>query len=298
MASTPSILATTVAATAALAAAPAQALDLDALWNFRDPAASEQRFREALASARGDDALILQTQIARTHGLRRQWERAREILAGVQPQLEGAGAEARVRHALEWGRTWASATHPPEALTDDAKRQARAAYDRALATAREARLDGLAIDAIHMYAFIDTAPADAERIAREALAVSVASTQPAARRWEASIRHNLGYALHQQGRYDDALAQFRQSRSLREAAGNAGGERVARWMTAWTLRAMKRADEALEMQLALERDNAAAGTPDVYVYEELEILYRERGNAERARHYADKLAALRQETPK
>jgi 16S rRNA C1402 N4-methylase RsmH len=69
-------------------------------------------------------------------------------------------------------------------------------------------------------------------------------------------------------------------------------------MIAWTLRAMRRGDEALEMQLALERDHAAAGTPDAYVFEELEILYRERGDAERARRYADKLAALRQETPK
>lgn len=298
MAWTPPRLAAALSVGAALAAPPAQALDLDALWNFRDPAGSEQRFREALATARGDDALVLQTQIARSLGLRRQFERAREVLSAMQPQLEGAGAEPRVRHALEWGRSWASATHPPEALTADAKREARAAWERALALARQARLDGLAIDAIHMFAFIDTAPADQERYAREALTVSVASNQPAARRWEASIRHNLGYALHQQGRHDDALAQFRQSRVLREAAGNPGGERVARWMIAWTLRAMRRGDEALEMQLALERDHAAAGTPDAYVFEELEILYRERGDAERARRYADKLAALRQETPK
>lgn len=289
-----SILAAAIAPMAVMSAEPARALDLDALWNFRDPAASEQRFREALATARGDDALILQTQIARTHGLRRQFERSREVLAAIEPQLAGAGPEPRVRHALEWGRSWASATHPPELLTDDAKRQARTAWDRALAVAREARLDGLAIDAIHMVAFIDTTPADQERVAREALAISVASTQPAARRWEASIRQNLGRALHLQGRHDDALEQFRQARALREAAGNVDGERVARWLMAWTLRAMKRADEALQMQLALERDNAASGTPDRYVFEELEILYRERGDAERARRYA----ALRQEHAK
>ena len=50
-----------LAATTAVAA-----VDLDALWSFHDPAASEARFRAALDSAQGDDALILQTQIART----------------------------------------------------------------------------------------------------------------------------------------------------------------------------------------------------------------------------------------
>ena len=44
--------------------------DLSMLWDFNQPDVSEQRFRAALASAAGDDALILQTQIARTYGLR------------------------------------------------------------------------------------------------------------------------------------------------------------------------------------------------------------------------------------
>ena len=62
--------------------------------------------------------------------------------------------------------------------------------------------------------------------------------------------------------------------------------RTARWMVAWTLRALQRQDEALALQLRLEHENDAAGEPDVYVFEELEILYRERGDAERATHYA------------
>ena len=65
-------------------ASPAMAIDLDALWDFSKPALSEERFRSALAGASGDDALILQTQIARTWGLRRDFERARAILAEVE----------------------------------------------------------------------------------------------------------------------------------------------------------------------------------------------------------------------
>jgi hypothetical protein len=44
------------------------AMDIDDLWNFNDAAASQARFREALASSKGDDALMLRTQIARALG--------------------------------------------------------------------------------------------------------------------------------------------------------------------------------------------------------------------------------------
>jgi hypothetical protein len=58
-------------------------------------------------------------------------------------------------------------------------------------------------------------------------------------------------------------------------------------MVAWTLRALGRADEALEIQLRLERECDDAHAPDQYVYEELEILYRARGNGDKAKHYAE-----------
>jgi hypothetical protein len=58
-------------------------------------------------------------------------------------------------------------------------------------------------------------------------------------------------------------------------------------MVAWTLRALGKMDEALEIQLRLERECDAAKKPDRYVFEELEILYRARGDAPRAKHYAD-----------
>lgn len=282
---------------ALLAALPVQAmaaLDPAPLWDHARPDVSEQRFRDALATASGDDALILQTQIARTWGIRKEFERAREILRAQQPQRDAAGPEARVHWWLEWGRTYASAKHTPEQVTPQAQQEARTAFDTALATARAAKLDALAIDAIHMYAFIDTAPADQLRHGRDALAIALASAQPAARQWEASIRNNVGYALHQLGRYDEALAEFQQAVRLRETMGHAGRLRIAHWMVAWTLRALKRDDEALAIQLRLERENDAAGEPDPYVFEELETLYRSRGDAARAAHYADRLKAAKQ----
>ena len=262
------------------------AIDLAPLTDFSKPGLSEQRLRAALATASRDDGLILQTQIARTYGIRGDFARAREILTSIEPQIQTASAEVRVRHALETGRTLASATHPLDAQTPEAQELARSAYLRAFELAKAERLDGLAVDALHMLAFVDTAPLDQLKWGQAALAMAEASPQTGARKWEASLRNNVGYALKQLGRYDEALVQFRQAVVLRERAQNAEATRAAHWMVASTLRALSHFDEALEIQLRLERECDAAGTPDPYVFEELEILYLGRGDDVRAKLYA------------
>jgi tetratricopeptide (TPR) repeat protein len=229
----------------------------------------------------------LQTQIARSFGLRKDFAQAQEILKSIEKPVASAGPEARARYALELGRTYASAIHPPESQTPESKKLARAAYESALVVAKGAGLDGLAIDAIHMLAFVDTEPADQLKWGREALAAVVASNQPEAKKWEASIQNNIGYALHQLGRFDEALTTFKQALVLRERGTNEEAIRVAHWMIAWTLRAMGRMDEALDIQLRLERECDAAKVPDPYVFEELEALYRARGDDVRANHYVE-----------
>ncbi|UDF36331.1 UNVERIFIED_ORG: tetratricopeptide repeat protein [Shinella sp. XGS7] len=279
-----------------LLAASAQAQDLDALWDYARPALSEQRFRAALVQARGDEALILQTQIARSLGLRRDFEGARALLLSLEPQLATAGPEARVRQALELGRSFISASHPSAQRTPEAREAARRAYLAALAEARAAGLDGLAVDALHMMAFVDSAPADQLRWNREALALAETSPQPAARRWRASLQNNLGLSLRELGRPQEALQAFQAALALREqeAPGSDGGSRlrIARWMVAHQLRLLGETEAALSQQLALEQACAAAGQPDPYVFEELEILYRARGDAERAAHYAQRRAGM------
>lgn len=272
----------------------AMAVDLASLWDFARPDVSEQRFKAALEGAVADDAWILRTQIARTYGLRKDFDTARKLLLEIEPAMATAGPEARVRFHLELGRTFASAAHPRELLGPEAQARARREFESALALARGSRLDGLAIDAIHMFAFIDTAPADQLKWGQAALDVAVSSQQADARRWEASIRNNIGYALHQLGRYAEALEQFQQALAIRERGTNAAATRVARWMVGWTLRSLGRHDEALQVQLALEQDNDVAGQPDPYVFEELEALYRQAGDAARAEHYARRKAAAGQ----
>jgi len=262
------------------------AIDLNPLWNFDDPAQSEQRLRSALLSASGDDAFILQTQIARSYGLRADFAKAQEILKNLEPKLQTADAEGRTRYWLELGRTYSSATHSPDSQTSDAKKSARTAYEQAFESAKTAHLDGLAIDALHMLAFVDTAPADQLKWSREALAISQASSQGPAKRWEPSLRNNIGYALYQLGKYEDALEQFKQAVVLREQGKDVQATRIAHWMVGWTLRALNRIDEALVIQLRLEREREAAGAPSPYVFEELELLYRAKGDETRADHYA------------
>jgi hypothetical protein len=58
-------------------------------------------------------------------------------------------------------------------------------------------------------------------------------------------------------------------------------------MVGWTLRALNRIDDALEVQLRLERERRAAGVPSPYVFEELELLYRAKGDETLANHYAE-----------
>lgn len=274
-----------------LLTSPAMAIDLDALWDFSKPALSEERFRAALATASGDDALILQTQIARTWGLSRDFDRARTLLAEAHPKLAQAGPEPCVRYWLELGRTYSSATHAPDQITPQAKATARECFGRALEIARAAKLDGLAIDVLHMMALVDTAPADQLRWGHQALKVALASQQPAARDWEAALRNNIGYALHQMGRNEEALAEFQRALAARQSQGKAREIRIAQWMIAMTLRDLDRLDEAREIQLRLERECDAAGAPDPYVFEELEKIYRAQNNAERANHYAARLKA-------
>lgn len=268
---------------------PAMALDLNSLWDFSSAAKSEQRFRAALASATPDEKLVLQTQIARTYGLRGDFAKAREVLATLEPAQSSASAEVQVRYFLELGRTYASAAHPKESLTPEALDKARTSYLRAYDLAAAARLDALAIDALHMMPFVDSKPEQQLEWNRKAIAYMERSDQPDAKRWEGSLRNNVGYALRLKGDNNAALEQFRLSRAAYERAGRTRNVRIADWMIARTYRAQGKYSEALAIQLELERAWDKDGEPDPEVFEELEHLYRALGNEERARHYAARL---------
>lgn len=269
----------------AFASAGVAAIELTELWDFDHPDVSERRFRDALQTATGDDALILQTQISRSHGLRGDFARARATLGEIAAAVQGAGPEARVRYQLELGRSYVSATHPPESRTPQALALARTAYVSAFELARDTHLDGLAVDALHMMAFVDRAPADQLRWTQQALALVEASDQAAAKRWEASLRNNIGFALHDLGQHEQALTEFQRALKIRQAGTDAEATRDAQWAVGWELRALGRNKEAIAVQQALAHDAEAAGAPAADIYEELETLYRAQGDEASARRY-------------
>ncbi|MEO8084060.1 MAG: tetratricopeptide repeat protein, partial [Ardenticatenales bacterium] len=248
----------------------------DDLWDFADPAATEQRFRDLLADPRvvalPSLGVEIETQIARTLGLRRRFDEARAVLDAAQPRIAPAStapaatpdiARARVRWLLERGRTHASGIHADDPAA------AMALYVEAFDLARAIGEERLAIDAAHMAAIVAADPARQERWNLDALALAESATDPKARRWRGSLLNNLGMAYHDAGRYDDALHAFERLREVREAAGDPSAVFIAWWMIAWTLRFLGRHEEALAILDRLHADATARGAPDGYVCEEL-----------------------------
>lgn len=260
------------------------AVDVDALWNFNDPAASEARFRESLSKAQGDHALILRTQIARTLGLRKRYDEAHRELDAIEPSLASAGAEPRVRTWLERGRTLRSSGKPLEG---------KPLFVRAFETADAAKLERLVADALHMIALAE--PNLEERLAwnRRTIDYARRASDPRAQGWQAAAHNNIGNDLREAGRYDDSLVAFCDALAAYERRGGADEVRIARWQIANVLRLKGQRDEALAMQVALERDAAAARAPDPYVYDELALLHRAAGNEKSALDAEARAAQLR-----
>ncbi len=232
--------------------------DPTALWNFDDPAGSEERFRAAAATAEGADRLVLMTQVARALGLQERYDEGHAVL----DDLSVDDAEVVTRASLERGRLLRSA-----GVADEAQRH----FEAAAAAAREAGLEALQVDALHMVAL--AAPAEEQqRLTEEALAVARTSSEQAARDWDASLLNNLGMVHADAGDWPAALAAFEEALAARERIGDPGRTRVARWMVGWALRNLGRTDEALAVQTALKAELEAAGEEDPYVDEELRLL--------------------------
>lgn len=242
--------------------------ELIALWDFRDPSGSEERFRAVLAAAEDASArLEVQTQIARAMVLQRRFDEAVTLLEGLRPALaavapeDEVGRRARVRWFLERGRATSASVHrtaPARALRDFT-----AAYDHAV----QAGEDALAADAAHMAAIVTEGPAG-EGWTERGLRIAEASTDPAARNWRGTLLTNRGMARHEQGRFAEALADFEGAFSARVEQGDPERIFVAEWMIAWTLRGLGRHEEALAILDRLEVEAATRGRPDVYVHDE------------------------------
>lgn len=253
--------------------------DFDALWDFNQPAATEQKFRELLPAAQssGDASYHAQllTQIARTEGLQRKFEDAHRTLDTVQTILTDDLKLARVRYLLERGRVFNSSGKPDTA---------RPLFAQAQESAQQIAEDYYAVDAAHMLAIV--APSEeAIELNRKALAMAEASQQPRARKWLSPLYNNLGWAYHDTKKYDTALDMFQKALVEREKAGDPVTTRIARWAVARTLRSLGRTGEALDIQQTLLLEHGRAGTHDGFVYEEIAECLLAMGKTQESRRY-------------
>jgi tetratricopeptide (TPR) repeat protein len=228
------------------------------LWDFDDPAGSEQRLRAAADVAEGTDRLALLTQVARALGLQERYHEGHALLDDLA--LNDDEVVARV--SLERGRLLRSAGDPEAA---------RPHFDAAERSAAAAGLDVLRIDAVHMQALVAD-PADRLAINQRALEIVSVSSDPAARDWDASLLTNIGMVHADAGDFATALAVFEQALAARERQGDPESIRVARWMVAWALRNLGHTADALTMQREIKAELDAAGRTDPYVDEEIARL--------------------------
>ncbi|GAA1061126.1 hypothetical protein GCM10009573_25530 [Agromyces bracchium] len=233
------------------------------MWDFADPAASEERFRAAAA----DETLsvhgraVMATQLARAMGLQHRDDEALAVLAELEEADPGESdeeaAELRARIFLERGRMAAAGERLDEAVPE---------FTRAV---REAALGGstfLVLDALHMLALNDTG--HEEEWAAEGFDILEGVRDPRLKRWGVALHNNLGWTKHDGGDAQAAMYHFQKAVDAADRYGTAGQQHVARWSVGRALRTLGRTDEALEIQ----RELALARPDDPYVRAEIEAL--------------------------
>jgi tetratricopeptide (TPR) repeat protein len=266
--------------------------DFDRLWDYSKPAETEVAFRELLPTAEssGDLSYLVQllTQIGRAEGLQRRFDDAHSTLDRAWLLLNSNLKPAEVRYLLERGRVLNSSGNPEEA---------RPLFLEAFDMAQECGEDYHAVDAAHMMGVIEPDPAAQMEWNSRALHLAERSDDPYTRRWLGSLYNNMGWTLHDEGKYNEALELFQRAALLRKEQNQPREERIARWCVARTLRSLGRLDEALSMQEQLLAEHSAAGDESGFVHEELAECLLALGRDEEARPHARKAHEILSQDP-
>ncbi|BCT74675.1 hypothetical protein SCMU_05170 [Sinomonas cyclohexanicum] len=174
---------------------------LDTLWDFSDPAASEQRFRAALQDgtfeARTFDEAErreLATQLGRAIGLQGRFEEADALLDGIDSELDPTIA---VRVLLERGRVLNSSGHAAMAVP---------LFEQAAELGEHLGEEFLTADAFHMLAIADAG--HAVSWARAGIEYARDAHSARAQRWCISLHGNLGWLFLDAGEPAQALVEF------------------------------------------------------------------------------------------
>lgn len=245
---------------------------IDRLWDFADPAASEERFRAVAddESRTAHERAVMTTQVARAIGIQRRDDDALALLDELESaertdETPEEAAELRARIALERGRIAATAERFDEAVP---------LFTKAVREAAVAGSTFLVLDALHMLALNDAG--HEEEWAAEGFDILDGVRDPRLKRWGVALHNNLGWTKHDAGDAVAALHHFEQAVEAADRYGTAGQQHVARWSVGRALRTLGRTDEALELQ----RELALTRPDDTYVQAEIEALTAETTEAE------------------
>lgn len=237
--------------------------DIDSLWTYPDPVASEAAFRAIVPSARlaGDHDYLAQllTQIARSQILQRRFDDGHATLDEVRAILSDRTPIARVRYLLERGRAW-----------NDVGRAAEAAkiFEEAFELAIAVRSDLFAVDAAHMLGVMPPFEA-AIRWNERAVAIAAESAEPRARRWGGTLYMNMGVNHQRLTQYPQSQRAFASAIGAFERDGNDGRRRLAELCMAKSRRLMGDAGGALSVNRKLLEQMQVAGEPIGYALEEV-----------------------------
>jgi tetratricopeptide (TPR) repeat protein len=251
--------------------------DFDAQWDYNNPSETERRFRDLEPQLQNNKAkhAELLTQIARVRGLQGNFAEAHSTLDEVEKLLGPTFHVAKIRYLLERGRVFNSAGE---------KAKARPFFLEAQGLAKEVKEDFYAVDAAHMLAIIE--PLEQQMHWHEvAIEICEQSNDERTRNWLGSLYNNLGWTYHSQENYQAALAIFQKALEVRLQQNKLQEIIIAKWSIARTLRSLERYQEAVDIQLGLEKELEARGERDGYVYEELAECLLLLGQAEEAKHY-------------
>lgn len=189
--------------------------NLDHLWNFDDPPASEAHFRAAIEEDKydADERAELATQLGRAIGLQGRFEEADALL----DTIDGDEPTVAVRVLLERGRLLSSSGHEAMAVP---------LFEQAAELADHLSEDFLAVDALHMLAIADSAHAEAWT--RSALEYASTAHDESTKRWMVELHSNLGRILSRAGRSTEAMVEFQLAEQWAERAGTPRQQQEAR----------------------------------------------------------------------
>jgi tetratricopeptide (TPR) repeat protein len=147
--------------------------------------------------------------------------------------------------------------------------KARELFLQAYNLAKICREDYYKVDAAHMMGIVEKGD---ESLKWNEIAMNDAEISDSARAkgWLGALYNNTGWTYHDMGEYEKALVLFEKNVVWHTERNSKIELIIAKWCVARTLRSLKKVEEALSKQIALEREVKEKGMEeDGYIFEEI-----------------------------